>query len=281
MHDLIPTKLAVVHRGRVRRRRFSAALAGSLSLLAACAYQTDAEQDPLEVGSVAQAAIAINFGTRCQADYENNWQATWNNNTACAGFNNKFDDTNSLQFYFNLVNTQWRFVEGSDGTFGGPDSVDLMLFNAHGGTDATQLWHPFWNQNVWWSTNQARLGDDGRQASVFASYACNTMATDTTARMAPVLNGGLRIANGAYGLVWNGNHGWGNNFATRMQNGEAVGGSWLNAVYNADNRNRPITWATGSNSNDCWSRIGSNLGSVMGLPRLRDGQVGYYCWVWI
>lgn len=263
--------------------QIAGALACCIAAMFGCSSNLESNETRGDVGLVTAAVVQpnIRFGTRCQADYQNNWQATWNNNAACSGFNNKFDDSNTLQFYYNLVGAQWNFVDNSDSGWAGPDDVDLMLFSAHGGTSATEWSHPFWDQNSWWTSPQARLGDDGRQASVFASYACNTMNKDTTARMAPMLRGGLRIANGAYGLVWNGSSSWGNNFATRIQNGQAVGGSWLDAVYNSDNRNKPITWATGTNSSECWTRIGSNMSTTMSLARRRDGQIGYYCYVWI
>jgi hypothetical protein len=271
-----------------------ALVALALSVVAsACASEVDGEgadadeSEAVDVQSISQSVVRtpITFGTRCQADYQNDWQANWNNYPACAGFNNKLDDTDSKRFYFNLHGALSVFQDanGSDASLaaGGPDSVDLMLFNAHGGTDATRWLTSMWDQGALLFSDTVRMGDDGVGLSVFAMYSCNTMAVDTIQRMRPMFRGGLRIAAGAHGLVWNGNHSWGNNFASAMQADDDIKDSWLNAVEGADSRNNPAVWASGANRDDCYSRIGATLANVKSKPRLRDNQVAYYCYFWI
>ena len=91
--------------------------------------------------------------------------------------------------------------------------------------------------------------------------------------------GGVKLLLGAHDLLYDGNSQKGTEFASRMQDGEPIGQSWLEAVWYADNSNHPSAAATGYNADDCWNRLGMNLQSVQTSPALRDGDIGYYCWV--
>src|SRR6185436_12235014 len=78
------------------------------------------------------AAFGERFGTGCQRDFQNNWQAevawTWNR---CAGFNDQMDNTDTKVFYANLHNATWWWHNGGDAS--GLDAVHLFYANTHGG----------------------------------------------------------------------------------------------------------------------------------------------------
>jgi Family of unknown function (DUF6345) len=105
------------------------------------------------------------------------------------------------------------------------------------------------------------------------TYACDTFQTSDGHfwdRWGPAYSGGLKIGVGAHDLVYDGNSQKGWEFAARMQNGEPIGQSWLEAVWYADNNNHPSVANTGVDSNDCSYRMGMDLESVQWMAPLRD-----------
>ena len=229
----------------------------------------------------------LHVGVRCQDDFQNNWNATIDAYSMCGNnFINTIQSTDRVDFYFNLHGASVAFNYGDPtetcNGCGGADSVDFFLMNTHGGNwawnEAVYAMWDYWS--VAWSSLM-RLGEAGEQLKVFATYACDTFQTSDghfIDRWAPAYSGGLKIGVGAHDLVYDGNSQKGWEFAARMQNGEPIGQSWLEAVWYADNNNHPSVANTGVDSNDCWYRMGMDLESVQWMPALRDGQIGYYCW---
>jgi hypothetical protein len=238
--------------------------------------------------SVAQFSHApMHVGVRCQDDFQGGWAATIDTYSMCGGyFIPTIRNTDWVDFYFNLHGAKVAFQTGDPNETcngcGGADSVDFFLMNTHGGNwSSTDAVYGMWD---WWSVASSanmRLGEAGQQLKIFATYACDTFQTSDghfVDRWAPAFQGGLKIGLGAHDLVYDGNSQKGWEFAARMQNGEPIGQSWLEAVWYADNDNHPSVANTGVDSNDCWNRMGMDLESVQWLPALRDWQIGYYCW---
>jgi hypothetical protein len=91
--------------------------------------------------------------------------------------------------------------------------------------------------------------------------------------------GGLKLAVGAHDLLWDGSDDSAlQDFATNIASGMAIGGAWLNAVYNDNNSNNPTVANTGSDKAECWTRQGVKASQIMSESPLRDSKVGYYCW---
>jgi Family of unknown function (DUF6345) len=255
---------------------FGAALAG-LAAMTAIPAPSAASQFP---------HAPLHIGVRCQNDFQNNWAATIDTYGMCSNFINTIKRTDWVDFYFNLHGANVALIGGNGAETcnpcGGADSVDFFLVNTHGGiASATQWALAMWDfQSFAWS-DVMRLGDNGTQLKVFAMYACDMMRTSDGHfwdRMSPAFKGGLKIMLGAHDLVYDGNAQKGTEFASRMQDGEAIGQAWLEAVWYADNNNHPSAAATGVNANDCWNRAGMSLATVNTSAPLRDGQVGYMCW---
>jgi hypothetical protein len=227
----------------------------------------------------------LHVGVRCQADFQNNWDPVWNNYGMCSNFINTIKSTEWVDFYFNLHGGKAAFADG-DGAetcngCGGTDSVDFILIATHGGVDATQSRYAMWDFKTRAFSGAMRFGDDGKQLKVFATFSCDTLQTSDGHfwdRMGPAFRGGVKIMLGAHDLVYDGQDQKGTEFASRIQDGEAIGQAWLEAVWYADNSNHPSASATGVDANDCWNRLGMNLASVQTSAPLRDGQIGYVCW---
>ena len=258
----------------------------SLLLFAASACSSERPgEDPV---AVTQQALRpyLHFGTRCQDDYQNGWAVTWSTYGMCNDFNNgirQYTNFDVIDFYYNLHGAQADIQTTSDTCLscGGADSVDFFFIATHGNFNSTSSALAMWDQGVSAWTSQMRLGDNGKQLSVFAAYSCLTMSNGDGhlfTRWYPPFAGGLKIAVGAYGNVYDGNDQKGTEFATRIEQEQQIGFSWNEAVWYADNNNQPLSLASGANSTDCWNRHPATLTSVQTLPRLRDGAIGYFCW---
>jgi hypothetical protein len=176
-----------------------------------------------------------------------------------------------------MISSHSIFVDPNDGGYRAPDSVDLMLISVHGATDATSFKYPFWDPNVYWVSSEAKLGNNGRGARMFASYSCATMNGDTSARVAKLFSGGLIVAMGGWDTVWNGCF-WGQNVQSLM----AVSNldyAWLYGVYDAYSGNHPVTWATGQSPADCFARMQSSYNGVAVEPHYTSYNT--YCLEWI
>jgi hypothetical protein len=170
-----------------------------------------------------------------------------------------------------------KFVDPNDGFPGGPDYVDLMLISVHGDNDvygSTSFYYPFWNRDTWWVSSEAKLGNNDQGARMFASYACYTMSDDTFARLSNMFSGGLVVAMGGYDAMWNGCP-WGDyvQYYMSMYN---LDEAWLWGVWDAENGNHPIVWATGYSADECFSRMHSTYSGVMN--QAHEPGAGVNCW---
>jgi hypothetical protein len=229
----------------------------------------------------------LHIGIRCQDDFQSNWNPTIDTYTMCGNnFMNTIKATDWIDFYFNLHGASVALANGNPAEpcnpCGGADSVDFLLINTHGGVySATDAAFGMWDYFSVALSSNMRFGSVGQQLKVFAAYACDILQTSDGHfwdRWGPAFVGGLKLNLGAHDLVYDGNSQKGTEFASRMQDGEPIGGAWLEAVWYADNNNHPSAAATGSDANDCWNRLGANIQSVQQIAALRDGQIGYVCW---
>jgi len=229
----------------------------------------------------------MHVGVRCQNDFQNNWNPTIDTYSTCWNFLSKMQSTDYIDFYFNLHGAAAAFTYGNPAetcnACGGADSVDFFFMNTHGGianNNHNYAGYAMWDQNSLAWTPYMRLGSQGYEIQVLATYACDTLKTNDGYfwnRWSSPFSGGLKIVVGGHDLVYDGASQKGTDFANRMQNGEPVGQAWNEAVWYADNRNTPSVANTGANGTDCWNRMGSNLQGVWYASPLRDGQIGYWC----
>jgi hypothetical protein len=221
--------------------------------------------------NVGSSSPLYDVGVRCQSDYQNAWQPTWNNNGMCNNFISAIGAGTwtifGNQFYYNLHGAANAIQAPSDSCFacGGADSVDFFLMQEHGGYNATNAFWPMWDQNSWVNSTSMSLGDNGLPASILASYSCSTMYTadgNFWNRWGHTFVGGVKVILGAHDLVWDGNDQKGTEFGNRIGGGEAIGQSWLEAVWYADNDNHPSVAATGTSSSNCNFRQGLTTWNV-------------------
>lgn len=259
-----------------------------IAVSAGCTADSSISEDKNEIGEQSSAVIShprLKVGVRCQEDFQNIWAATLNGVwDTCNRFGSRMSWSDEWTYYYNLHGGKWPLESSGDGCgagCGGSDAVDIFFLYSHGGNWGNQAIFAMWDD---WSTASSismRLGDTDRGLSVFAGYACDTFQTSDGGfvnRWYPAFAGGLRVGLGAHGLVYDGNPQKGTEFASRMEDGEAISLAWNEAVWYADNRNTPSAATTGANSTDCWNRHGATLGNLTSLPRLRDWQIGYLCW---
>jgi Family of unknown function (DUF6345) len=228
----------------------------------------------------------LHVGVRCQDDFQYGWNATIDAYSMCNNFINTIQNTDWMDFYFNLHGADVAFQNGNGNETcnpcGGADSVDFFLMETHGGiASSTDAIFAMWDYGLLAYTSQMRFGEAGQQLKLLATYSCDTLQTSDGHfwdRWGPAFSGGLKIALGAHDLLYDGNTQKGTEFASRLQDGESVGNAWLEAVWYADNSNHPSIANTGSDANDCWNRAGANLLTMENMPTLRDGQIGYVCW---
>jgi len=243
-------------------------------------------------------AGTVHFGVRCQSDFQNGWAPTIDVYGACSDFISEISPVEYVDFYFNLHGAELAFYNGQAletcNGCGGADSVDFFFMITHGtvaNNNADYAGYAMWDAAcsgtnppgcVAWTPNM-RFGSAGHQLKVFATFSCDTFKYSDGLlwnRWSSVYSGGLKVGVGGFDLLYTGNDTQaGTNFAANMRNNNAIGWSWLDAVYYANTSNHPIVANTGANSTDCWNRQGSlTVNNVVGAPALRDGQIGYYCY---
>jgi hypothetical protein len=262
---------------RWRTRLLAAAFALTCALAVTCTSVTPAR--------AGQWHVPLQYGVRCQNDFQYGWNATIDAYSMCDNFINQISSTDYIDFYFNLVGAAPSFNNGDPAETcrgcGGVDSVDFYFMSTHGGTNGWGAAFAMWDQgSLAWSPLM-RLGQAGQQVKVFATYACDTLYTADNGfwgRWISALSGGVKVLLGAHDLVYDGNSQKGTEFASRMQDGEPIGQSWLEAVWYADNNNHPSAATSGADPNDCWNRMGLSLPGLPYEPALRDGQINYVCW---
>lgn len=240
-------------------------------------------------GAASGARAQADFGTLCTADYQNGWQGSlpysWNR---CGWFVSQLDATDNRIFYWSLENAE-TFYSSCDGCGGiGADTVALLYTNTHGGAiNNPDAFLPMWNQNSFAQTNTDgwRLGDESLGLSILALYACETLtnADSSTAlinRWRNTFRGGLRIVLGSHDKLYDAEmtDEVGEDFAAEMQYGQPLMWAWFygNSDWYCDQDVKAL--ATGTNESVCKSRRDSmKWQNFTSFPRLRDGQIGYYC----
>ena len=232
---------------------------------------------------------AMDVGTRCQQDYQNGWQKDVGNSDVwnrCGKFNDQIRRTDAFQFYYNLRGAKPVLEQTNDGCgwgCGSADSVDFFYMNTHAGANSSAAFWDMWDQNSRAFSSNMRLGDTSRQLMVLATFACNTLQTsdgnnNVVARWQSPFAGGLVMTTGGHATLYDGNDQSATEFASRMQDGQPIGLSWLESSWYADNSNTPSFMNTGKDANDCFSRANVSLPTLFQTPILRDSAVGYYCW---
>ena len=288
------------------RIRSGTAILSIVAAMSGCSSVATTQGEQETVGKTVSALGASNveFGTRCQQDFQNTWIATLGNVwDSCGGFNNSIASISPVKFYWNLQGAEADFEQPENGcgfACGNINTVDFLYFESHGGSNdpggnggngPLDIWWTMWDtgtraHSIAYPHNM-RLGDSGRGLKVYTTKDCDTHKTDSLLwqRWNTILKGGLVEANGAHGLMYYGEPNMGGDFANRMKNEEAIGQAWLEATYYADNRNTPTILTTGHSPSggqndpaDCWNRMGANLNSILNQTILRDGDVQTICY---
>jgi hypothetical protein len=237
----------------------------------------------------AQYHPPMQIGVRCEDTFQGGYPPDIDVYPACSDFINQIGKTDNVDFYFNLVNAAPAFESGNANetclACGGVDSVDFFFMITHGtiaNNNANYAGYAMWNSGSIAWTPQMRFGDAGKNAKIFATFSCDTFKTSDGlfwSRWNSPYHGGLKIGVGGHDLLYVDNSTTAaTDFVTRMQSGQAIGGSWLEALWYANNSNHPSVANTGVNSTDCWNRQGATMASVQTIPTLRDGSIGYVCW---
>lgn len=239
--------------------------------------------------TMAQGHAPMHIGVRCQADFQNNWAPYVDVYPACSDFISQIQSTDYVDFYFNLHGAAVAFQSGNAAETcnpcGGVDSVDFFFTITHGtiaNNNANYAGYAMWDANGIAWTPYMRLGDSGKNLKVLATFSCDTFKTSDGlfwSRWGNAFRGGVKIGVGGHDLLYVDNSTTAaTNFVSRMQSGQAIGGSWLEALWYANNSNHPSVANTGVNATDCWNRQGATMQTVQTLPTERDGSIGYVCW---
>ncbi len=240
------------------------------------------------------SAGTVHFGVRCQSDFQNGWAPTIDVYNACSDFINEISPVEYVDFYFNLHGAQAALYSGQAAETcnpcGGADSVDFFFMITHGtiaNNNADYAGYAMWDDTcsggcIAWVPSM-RFGSVGEQLKALATFSCDTFSYADGllwTRWKTAFSGGLKVGVGGFDLLYTGNDTQaGTNFAANMRSNYAIGWSWLDSVYYANNSNHPIVANTGANSTDCNNRqAGITVNNLVSTKPLRDGQIGYYCY---
>jgi len=227
------------------------------------------------------------FGTAGQKEFQNGWLTTisyaWNH---CTWFNNELDDTDTKVFYYNLHGAKWWWEEGGDQLT--LDNVNLFYAITHGGAWSDRSVWAMWDQYQHAESTSMRLGDESYGLSILATYCCETLKFNDGnmwTRMGWIFRGGLRIAVGSHDTL---NDGYttdevGEDFADNLQKRNTIKWSWKDAVSDWYASQDATVMSVGRDKADAEYRRDTMKWQnyISGYPRLRDGQIGYYCyWYW-
>jgi hypothetical protein len=238
---------------------------------------------PVTVTPQEPQETSRSFGAGCQRDYQNDWleQLDWVWNR-CGGFNDKLDDTDSKSFYYNLHGAKWWWETGGDQLT--LDNVDLFYGDTHGGAGPNNSVWSMWDQDQNAMSSSMRLGDGSRGLSIFATYSCHTLRVDDGrmwTRMGPIFSGGLRFAAGSHDLIYDSEttDETGEDFAENLQDGQTIRHAWKDSSTDWNTDQDIAIMATGTNEADCENRRDNmRWQDFTSYPRLRDNQIGYYCY---
>lgn len=234
----------------------------------------------------ATSAWAARFGTECQSEYQNGWQATLDYVWArCSGFNDELDDTDTKVYYYNLHGAKPWWENTSDQS--GMETVNLLYASTHGGGWSTASVWAMWDQNQFATSTSMRLGDEATGLSIFATYSCETLKFSDGklwTRMGPIFRGGLRYATGSQDKVYDGltTDETGEDFADNLQDGDTIKYAWKDGNSDWWTDQDVTVMATGTNQSNCENRRDNmKWQNYTSYSRLRDAQIGWYCyWYW-
>ena len=260
-----------------------------------CSSEPSVSVDKHETGTVSQDWIIPSVGGRDQGPFQNGYLPSLVMDNMVSNFinysnlNSGFGDGTTVEgFWYNLHGAKSVLEATNDGagtSAGSADSVDMLLLATHGGTGASTAETFMWDANIAAVSTHMRLGDNSEGLRALFLYTCDELKMDNamTGRWAHALAGGLKQVHGAYDLMWDNNDFIGDSLAAGVNELYSLQDAWLNATYDDDNNNHPISMTTGANPDDCYARAdGLDVHSFMSdYPALQDGQIGYYCWTWI
>lgn len=235
---------------------------------------------------LSNTALAATFGTYCQREFEDNWQAelsyAWRH---CSRFNNELDDTDTRIFYRNLHSARDEFETDNDQN--GLERVDLSYVVTHGGRswsgDQKAAW-AMWDNGVVADSWDMCLGNENRGLSILASYACQThTVSDGNAwtRWRRIFLCGLRYTVGSHDLLYDSRNTdeCGEEFADNLQDGDVIKYAWKKAVREPWADQDATAIASGSDSQDCYHRRDNmTWQNFSDYPRRRFDNMNYICW---
>jgi hypothetical protein len=231
----------------------------------------------------AQLANAGRFGTECQRDYQNGWRTMLDHSwERCDWFNAELNDTDTQVYYYDLHGAKPWWENTNE-----LDQVNLVYANTHGGGWSDKSVWSMWDSFTRAESTSMRLGDQSYGASIFSTYACETLKFNDGKqwdRMGSIFRGGLRIATGSHDKVYDSvtTNEVGEDYADNLQKQRTIKYAWkdANSDWYAD---QDLTvMATGTNQSSCQSRRDNmKWQNFTSYSRLRDGQIGWYCyWYW-
>jgi len=220
------------------------------------------------------------FGTGCQQTFENNWQAGLSHVWAeCSRWNSRFSAVADFKWYYNLNGGKgwWQQPSGYGNNL---DTVNFFYGNTHGGAFNGTAAYAMWNQNSLAYTSSMRLRNN---LDVLSTSACQTLKADNqiVSRWLPVMRGGLRYVTGSYNTIYDSwwTEGAGESFANNMAHAHSIRSSWFDGFWNLFIKNDVAVMTVGSNSSECFNRLGNMTAqNRLGFPRRKDGAIGYMCW---
>lgn len=273
-------------RHRLRYRRGTRTHKLYLAPLAAAALSlncSSAPPEPKEAVLSAGLTYGATFGVGASSSFQNGWSPplgnldyAWNN---AWSFWDHGNQAMNGRWAYNLSGAQGWWEQPS-GFSDNVNSVEFFFASTHGGawTNPARGVYAMWDQNSLASTTNMRLTN----TEGFFTFACDTHKDDghVWERWAPVFQGGLRIATGAYDVLDDGyfTDGAGGDFADNLFNSDSFASAWPDAVHSIWYSQYPSVMASGVNSTDCFNRLWNmTIYNRLNYPQLTD-QVGYLCW---
>lgn len=301
-----------------------ATLAGLLLPVFACSDRADGLANDLqahEIDSVTQAISTKRVGVHATQDYQgtyyypDGWLGELDNQWGLSGgFVNTISGYDQVPFYYELVGKQYYWHKTGDQAAGSLEDVDLFFAVTHGGiTDGWQsggtwwdgewpkgrhaiwgMWDAYpdgfgdpspWPHGYYAYSGSMRLGDDGRNLSIFSTYSCDAMTLDsyTWTRWKSIFRGGLRMACGGHGELGAGaaTYAVGSTYATYLQS-MTLTEAWLEAMTSVDPGNPVATMSAADTKAHAEDRVATmTWGNYSAYARYRDNAITSWDAEWI